>query len=383
MPEVTFICAPIVKRNFLNIYRGTSLNFFYLPLFGFFLSLTAAMPKDLMAMNFYIESRDGREVLVATGPIELGDQFAYRDALEKTPVQPHGARVVYLDSPGGSVSAALAMSAVNDDFIVHMVIPSLAECASACASILFVSGAFRTMSPTGRFGQHSCSLNGIADADCNEELAQHAFRHGVAHGAVKAFVTYTSPRDISWFNTELLDCWGISYYPFSRESNFEHLDPCLYRAIKGDLPPGQTSWRVDMKKDGYRAFARPVSDSVRDFEVGIYCDENAPGQMFVDFDIAGTREQFAGILRTGRVNFRYDDGVTLPYTLEQVDNGFTRATFAVPEEFTRKLLTSTELIGVHFDVVPEYEAISSNVGTRTSQHALLFVANHCVNGGGG
>jgi len=357
------------------------LNFLTSLLFVLLLTPGIVLPRSLSAMHFNIDLRDGRVVLNASGPIEMGDEIAYRAALELTPVQPHGARVVYLDSPGGSVGAALAMSAVNDDFVVHTFIPAGASCASACASILFISGAYRTMSPTGRFGQHSCSTDGIADDSCNENLARHAIRHRVAYGAVAAFVTQNSPKDMLWFNSEELDCWGISFYPYSIESNFdsERIDPCVSKMVTGELPEGQGVWRVDMKNAGYRAFARPQADSDRMFELGIYCDERMSGQIFLEFYIYGKRDKVASVLTTGRISLQYGDASVAPYTLDQADNGFTRVTFAIPQDLRNELLKSSERIAVFFDVIPSYEEVWSSVETGRSREALIFVANNCIN----
>ena len=90
----------------------------------------------------------------------------------------------------------------------------------------------------------------------------HAVEHSVAHGAVKAFVTYVPPEDILWFSDSDLDCWGVSYFPFSRQSGFERIDPCFFETLKGYKREGQAAWRVEMKADGYRAFARVVSDDM-------------------------------------------------------------------------------------------------------------------------
>lgn len=330
-------------------------------------------------MEFEIIDFYGREVLLASGPIERGDEIDYLIALKKTPIQPHGARVVLLDSPGGSVDAALAMSAVNDDYMVHMRIPDGASCVSACASILYISGDYRTTAPTGMFGQHSCSFGGVADAECNEEISLHAFSHGVSHGAVNAFVSYTSPDDVVWFDRTSLDCLYISYYPFTEKSGFDRVEPCIMEIIYGYQPDGQAAWRVDLKRDGYRAFARPVSDSTRNFEVGIYCDEKKPGQMLIDFEITGPIREVRKVLTTGRIILSADRGVELPYALSEVDNGFTRVTFTAPKSLTREILTAADFIGVHFDVTEGYQPISSWVDVTSSREALLFVANNCVN----
>ena len=349
-------------------------------LFAMMFSVAVSLlPRGLAAMEFQAVEWNGREVLLASGPIEQGDAKQYREALARIGEQPHGARVVLLDSPGGSVKAAMEMSDVNDEFSVHMVIPDGARCASACASILYISGDYRTTASGGLFGQHSCSRGGVPDPDCNELLALHAVNHGVAHGAVKAFVSYVEPEDILWFSDTDLDCHGVSFFPFSRQSGFERSEPCFFQMLKGEKPGGQVAWRVEMKADGYRAFARPVADDERDFEIGLFCDEAQPGQMFVEFDMRGPEGVIREALTTGYVILGENRGISVPYSLEQLDRGFTRAALSLPKSFTREVLTKADRLGVAFDVVPGYNPITSWMDTTTSREALLFVANHCVN----
>lgn len=343
------------------------------------MALVGALPSKSFAMEFEITEMNGRVVLLASGQIENGDALRYRQALDQTPVQPHGARVVVLDSPGGSVDAAFAMSAVNDDFIVHMFIPDGASCASACASILYISGDYRTTASGGLFGQHSCARGGIPQPECNERIATHAFEHGVAHGAVKAFVSQVPPEDILWFSDTDLDCWGISFFPFSLESGFERIDPCIFKMITGDKPVGQSVWRVEMKSDGYRAFARVLSDDMREFELGLYCDESQPAQLFLEFDITGPESGVQSVLTSGHVILGEDRTVETTYTLRQVDSGYTRITMPLPKSLILEVLTSADRIGVSFDVIAGYDQISSWVGTIGSRKALIFAANHCVN----
>ncbi len=338
-----------------------------------------AMASRLSAMEFTIVEMDGREVLLSEGTIEIGDAARYREALQQTPEQPHGARVVLLNSPGGSVDAALQMSAVNDDFIVHMVIPDGASCASACASILYISGNYRTTWASGRFGQHSCSRGGVPDPDCNEIMSVHAIEHGVAHGAINAFVTYIAPEDILWFSNTDLDCWNISFYPYSKQSGFERIDPCLFERLHGSKPDGQGAWRVDMMADGYRAFARPISDDNRDFELSLYCNELVPGQLFLDFDILGPVDRVRDALTKGYLRLGLNRQIEVPYSVEQADNGFSKITLDLPKSMVSEILLSANELGVYFDVASGFQPISSWVSTETSRDALLFVANHCVN----
>jgi hypothetical protein len=343
------------------------------------MALVGALPSKSFAMEFEITEMNGREVLLASGPIENGDALRYRQALDQTPVQPHGARVVLLDSPGGSVGAAFAMSDVNNDYTVHMYIPDGASCASACASILYISGDYRTMATTGRFGQHSCARNGVPQPDCNELIAMHAFEHGVAHGAVAAFVTNVPPEDILWFSDTDLDCWGISYFPFSRQSGFQREDPCFMEIILGEKPDSQSVWRVELKEDGYRAFARPVADDTREFELGLYCDEKHPSQLFLEFDLTGPESAVRDILRTGYLVLGEDRRIETPYAVRQVDQGFTRITMTVRTPLVLDVLTVVDRIGTRFEVPVDYVPITSWTGTGGSREALIFAANHCVN----
>ena len=109
------------------------------------------------------------------------------------PLWPHGASVVLLDGPGGSVGEALRISKIFDDHVVHTVIPKGAKCASACASIVFIAGKYRTIEEGGLLGQHSCSLRGLKDQECNNLVSQHALEHGVSYGSVAMIVGYVAP----------------------------------------------------------------------------------------------------------------------------------------------------------------------------------------------
>jgi hypothetical protein len=208
----------------------------------------------------------GRPVLLISGEIKQGDAAAVSEKLASLPAWPHGAAVLLLNSPGGSVAEALRLSSLIDSRPVHTVIPKGALCASACASIVFIAGKFRTIEHGGRFGQHSCSVGGVKDPTCSELIAQHAIAHGVSHGSVAAFVTYVSPDQISWMDRAEADCFGITRYPFDRESGFEKSEPCAIAVIFGKKPRAQSGWRVDFKGDGYRAFQRTVDDSTREME---------------------------------------------------------------------------------------------------------------------
>lgn len=321
----------------------------------------------------------GHQVLLATGPIVPGDADRFLTALQETSPLPHGAKVVLLDSPGGSVDEAMRISDILRSFSVHMVIPEGARCASACASILFIAGKYRTVEEGGKFGQHSCSRQGVADPDCNEAIAQHAFDRGVSHGSVSAFVTYVAPEDILWMNRQNVDCWGISRYPFTDESKFWKSEPCAIKGLSGRMPSAQTAWRVDFLNNGYRAFLRPVHDHVRELELGLFCDETHPGQLFLSMDIMGPSNLISRTLT--RTYLFLDDSPAqhLSHYVVQQDQVYSRVIVPLPRSLTLKFLQRVARVEIAFDVKQPYEPIGASTLLSGSRKALIFAANHCIN----
>ncbi|WP_287013111.1 hypothetical protein [Actibacterium sp.] len=335
----------------------------------------------LSAMDFSTTSWNGHDVVQAEGVIESGDHGKLIKALAATSELPHGYKVVLLDSPGGSVDAALEMSKILDSRPAHTVIPSGASCASACASILFIAGEYRTIETGGRLGQHSCATGGIPDEECNELLAQHAVAHGVSHGSVKAFVTYTAPEDMTWMTREDADCWGITRYPYTRQSGFGRSEPCAIRMIAGSnsFPPAQSAWRVDFFQDGYRAFLRPAADHMRELQLNLHCDEDRPGQLFLSMEIGGPSEIIDNIVQQAILIAHPTLSGNLPFRTLQVDDVYSSVEVGIPKDKTLDFLTKVSDLRLILNVAPDYDTIYAETRLDNSREALLFVANHCVN----
>jgi hypothetical protein len=140
----------------------------------------------------------GRPALLLDGAIEVGDTSKVADALNTLPAWAHGVPIVLLNSPGGNVEEALKISELFHSKPVHTVIFSNAKCASACGSILFIAGKYRTMEDGGLLGQHSCSYKGKPDQDCNDLISRHALNNGVSYGSVAAFLNFSPPEDMIW-----------------------------------------------------------------------------------------------------------------------------------------------------------------------------------------
>jgi hypothetical protein len=161
------------------------------------------------AMNFTLRDR---LTVHAVGPIEKGDAANFA-ALPKF-------NTLELESPGGLVNEALAIAANMDARGgIRTVVKPGADCASACAMALFVSGTTRIVYMGGRLGIHSCARGGIRAPECNTEMAANATAHGVPWGVIESFGNATKPSDMMWLNAEDAECWGLMKWSAQDESN--------------------------------------------------------------------------------------------------------------------------------------------------------------------
>ncbi len=364
---------PIQLRHRLNQTASTSVIVVALVL------LAALWASPAVAMDFKQVEWRGKTVLLATGEIVEGDAERFEAAIKELPLSPHGVPVVLLDSPGGAVFEALKISEFLDDQPVHMVIPDGASCASACASVLFIAGTYRTVEPMGRFGQHSCSINGIPVQSCNDTLALHAVVNGVSYGSVASFVTYVPPDEIQWFSREQVDCWGISRYPFTDESNFEKSEPCAIELYFGNMPAAQSTWRVDFSGDGYMAFLRPAYDHLRELQLDIWCDEARAGSLFLSMEIQGSKTPIQDMILSASL---YAPPVIMkeaPFWVEQLDETYSRVTIEIEPQAVLPFLTEASKFSFELATEPPYQPIYAWTSLAGSQKALLFAANNCLN----
>lgn len=322
----------------------------------------------------------GREVLRLSGPIQAGDARIFAAALDGVGPAAHGRPIVLLESPGGQVAEALAISRILDAHPVHMIIPAGGRCASACASILFIAGDLRTIEDGGLLGQHSCATNGVPNERCNELLAEHAVSHGVAHGAVAAYTTYVAPDEIAWLNRASADCWGLTRYPFERESGFTRTDDCIIKVLTGSYPPAQSAWRLETLGTGWRAFLRPVSDHAREMELSIHCDERRPGRLFLSMDMEGPAEVVSRVVDRAMLSAvgSFEDW-DLPFSVSQVDPFFMRVTAEVPKDRVLQMLTEVDEIVFGLALAEPYSPMIATTTLAGSRKALIFAANHCEN----
>lgn len=330
------------------------------------------------AGSISLEHWRGHDVLRLSGSIEPGLADELREKKELAVLWPHGARVLLLDSPGGSVDEAFRISAILDQTPFHTVVPNQAQCASACASIIFVAGTFRTVEAFGSLGQHSCSRNGVQDDECNEELAANAIEQGVSYGSIAAFVTYAPPEDIVWFSREDADGWGLSRYPGEDESGFEKSEPRVLKMLSGTKPAAQSAWRLDFMNDGYRAFLRPGADDEREMQMNLFCFEPLPGRLFLSIEINGSEGTLTNALlkvevATDAFAWRIDN----PWIL-QSDPLVTSVVAEIPPPKIKSFLTNADGLKFTIYLRPPYDPIIATTYLARSRKNLVFAANHCA-----
>lgn len=342
----------------------------------FLLACTAA--GAAWAESISVERWRSHDVLRLSGPIESGLSDELLRKLDLADTWAHGAKVLLLDSPGGSVGEALKISKILDENAIHTVVPNYAKCASACGSIIFIAGAYRTVETFGAIGQHSCSRGGVRDDKCNEELAMHAVRHGVSHGSIAAFVTFVPPQDIIWFSREDVDGWGLSRYPGEQESGFEKSEPRVIKAITGSLPPAQSAWRLDFMHDGYRAFLRPWSDNEREMQLNLFCYEELPGRLFLSMEINDPEDVARSVVTTVLVetpNFSWTN--ESPWIVRD-DPTATNIVVEIPPELIKPFLKKTDQLMFRVETRPPFDPMVARTFLSGSRQNLIFAANHCV-----
>jgi ATP-dependent protease ClpP protease subunit len=336
-------------------------------------------PSIAHSAEFEVRLWHGSPIVSLSGEIIEGDLQRLQEALSKVDKWEHGAKIVHLNSSGGMVGEALKISKYLDNEDVHMIVPNGATCASACASILFVGGKYRTIEPGGLLGQHSCSIAGEPSPECNEILAQHAIANGVSHGSIMAFVTYTPPSEILWFSREDADCYGVSFYPLEDQLSFQKSEPCVMRTITGREPEVQNAWRLDIERSGYRAFFRPVADNVRELELGIYCDELQPGSLFFAVEVGGPREVIRNAMKSGTVRAAGVSKKNRDIEVEQVDEIYSRIIMKIDKSEVISFLRNASSVSVRINATGNYEDIVVFGNIESSKKAIIFAANNCIN----
>jgi len=184
------------------------------------------------AMTFQMLERGDQRQVIASGEIDDGDARRLERALDLATRDSHGTKDLLLNSPGGLVDEAFAMADIMDHVGVTTIVPSGAYCASACASVLFVSGKYRTVDKGGSLIIHSCfdARNGQPMADCDAVISAHAQAEGVSGVAMMAFQEVAGTHSAFLFDKADAACFGLTRAPGTAAST--KIPPCLAAAMK-------------------------------------------------------------------------------------------------------------------------------------------------------
>ncbi len=199
------------------------------------LALAIAMVSSpASAMEFStVRTPDGLRIVSGVGPIVAGDAGRFANALRSADKDAFGNKRLTLNSTGGDVLAALEMVKVMDqEKVSTIVVGPKGECASACAQILFLSGVHRFVLDGGRLGLHSCrEAKGTRSTYCNDLIAQNALAHGTGYASIMAFMHFTDPTKMRWFDSQEADCWGFTRWPpgIDRGSKTGDVPTCILK----------------------------------------------------------------------------------------------------------------------------------------------------------
>ncbi len=195
------------------------------------LTLAAA---PVAAMTFkYGTTGDGLKVVIAMGEIRRGDARRLQRALERAERDRHGTKRLYLESEGGQVAEALKMAEVITAIGVSTIVRKGKFCASACASILFVAGRYRTVEQGGLLGIHSCydTRSGRPVTECNAVISAHADAVGVSGATIMTLQEAAGTDTVIVFESEDAACFGLTLKPGTEPSG---RTPRCVREVMGE-----------------------------------------------------------------------------------------------------------------------------------------------------
>lgn len=190
------------------------------------LTLAAAVPATAMSFKFGTTSA-GLRVVVASGEIARGDARKLARALDRADRDRYGTKLLYLEGPGGVVAEALKMAGIISEVGVSTIVRKGKVCASACASVLFVAGKYRTVESGGLLAIHSCfdARNGKAASYCNAAISAYAEASGVSGLTMMALQEAAGNDSVIVFQSNDAACFGLTLKPGSRPS--KKTPPCL------------------------------------------------------------------------------------------------------------------------------------------------------------
>ena len=220
--------------------------------------------------------------------------------------------------------------------------------------------------------------HGIPLPKCNEMIANNALANGVSHGSIMAGMEYTAPDKMLKFSRSQAECYGIARYAGSDSSNFDRIEPCIFRLITGRQPAAQAAWRIDVEEGGFSAFVRTMTDYDLSGEIKLSCRESAPGRLYFTTLIPGPAAQIRRSINSIEVSGLPSPWKTEKFGAVQQDPDLTAVQFSLPPDQTIPLLTRTDNFRLTFELTQPYTPIELSTRLAASRKNLVFAANHCL-----
>lgn len=172
---------------------------------------------SVSAMEFSIMHNSAQNIdfIYGEGDIIDGDAQRLEAILHEADRDQFGNYALVLNSMGGSVSAAFEMVEVMDREEFTVVIPSGTVCASACATVVYISARLHEVTGTGLLGLHSCYTGGRPvdepepSSFCNRLIAENAVDHGTSYGAIIGWMQFYGPEDVAWLGKDVACEFGL------------------------------------------------------------------------------------------------------------------------------------------------------------------------------
>ena len=178
------------------------------------LVLLSVLASPARAMQFQPTEVSSTEWVVnGRGPIVPGDTERLTQALAGMP--PSGWRLLALalDSPGGNVAEAKQMVGVIQAHQLPVIIPSNAQCASACF-LLFAASPRRFAATDALVGVHSANQDG-AETDTSLAVTTLMARDAAGLGVPASIIgkmVETTPGRVSWLDPHDLSLMRVTVY---------------------------------------------------------------------------------------------------------------------------------------------------------------------------
>jgi hypothetical protein len=190
------------------------------------------------------------------GKIELYDNIAFENA-----VRSPGQFIVYLNSPGGNLQAALLIghlihergyiTVAKKNIWWGMRCPNgqdrngcLDICASACAAI-WLAGKQRFVEPGVHLGFHASSLNGQPSNDGDQIVREYYRDLSIRNDTIEALLSY-GPNSMIWMTREMTEALGVKSQPWEVKPFHDH-------PLGPSDPPEKPFWKYPNQGPPVRA----------------------------------------------------------------------------------------------------------------------------------